>query len=480
MRTLVSGWVAMALAQSAAGLTAGMVGVDPVASCLPGLAGPTPGVCAVVAPGTDPAYADAVYWWVYQQSFPNGQPDYNLNNRWSQTASAPGGTGLLGDPLTLTYSFPADGLGPISNTNGGPPGNNVLHQKMVDWFGSEAAGKAKFRQVFDRWEQLSGLRFVETTDDGAPWGSDGAAGVRGDVRLASIAIDGGGGVLAFNFFPNVGDMVIDSQDNYANAVNDFRFFRNVAAHEVGHGIGILHVCPVSGTKLMEPFLQTGFDGPQLDDIRAAQRNYGDTFENNDFSGSANNLGELSGTRTFPDLSLDSQGDVDWIRFATSSGGSFSVTATPRGGTYFTGSQVGSNCPAGFQITGDVQDISLDLIAANGTSVLASSNAGSYGVTEQIDFAIPSSGTFFVRVRSLSQLPANGGNEIQLYGLQMSYSAQGCPGDANGDNVVNFTDLNLVLTNFGQSGPFVSGDLNRDGVVNFLDLNVVLSYFGTVC
>lgn len=477
---LVAGMALQAGASWAAASGLALIGADPARTCLPDLDRGTPLVCAVVAPGTDPAYADAVYRWVYEQSFPNGQPDYNLNNRWSQTASAPAGTGLQGDPVTLTYSYPVDGFGPISNTGGGPAGNNVLNQKMIDWYGSVAAGKAKFRQVFDRWEQLSGLRYVETVDDGAPWGTDGLLGVRGDVRIVSIAIDGGGGVLAFNFFPNVGDMVIDSQDNFANSANDFRFLRNVVAHEAGHGIGILHVCPVSGTKLMEPFLQTGFDGPQLDDIRAAQRNYGDTLESNDVSGAANNLGQLDGTRTLPDLSLDSAGDVDWVRFTASSGGSFTASATPQGGTYFTGSQAGSNCPPGFEITGDVQDLSMDLLASDGTSVLASSNAGSYGVAEQIAYTIPSSGTFFVRIRSLSQRPANGGNEVQLYGLQMAFSPQGCPGDANGDNQVNFTDLNLVLANFGQAGPFVSGDLNRDGVVNFLDLNVVLSYFGTVC
>lgn len=54
-----------------------------------------------------------------------------------------------------------------------------------------------------------------------------------------------------------------------------------------------------------------------------------------------------------------------------------------------------------------------------------------------------------------------------------------PGDANGDGVVNFADLNIVLSGFGQSGPpgSLPGDLNNDGVVNFADLNMVLSAFG---
>jgi hypothetical protein len=56
----------------------------------------------------------------------------------------------------------------------------------------------------------------------------------------------------------------------------------------------------------------------------------------------------------------------------------------------------------------------------------------------------------------------------------------CAGDTNGDNVVNFTDLNAVLSDFGATGAGAAGDVNGDGVVNFADLNAVLSAFGTEC
>jgi hypothetical protein len=51
------------------------------------------------------------------------------------------------------------------------------------------------------------------------------------------------------------------------------------------------------------------------------------------------------------------------------------------------------------------------------------------------------------------------------------------GDATGDGVVNFADLNAVLSQFGTSGQLAEGDVNCDGVVNFADLNAVLSNFG---
>ena len=59
-------------------------------------------------------------------------------------------------------------------------------------------------------------------------------------------------------------------------------------------------------------------------------------------------------------------------------------------------------------------------------------------------------------------------------------ADPCPGDATGDDVVNFADLNAVLSAFGQSGPDIPGDVSGDGVVNFEDLNLVLGSFGGEC
>jgi hypothetical protein len=56
----------------------------------------------------------------------------------------------------------------------------------------------------------------------------------------------------------------------------------------------------------------------------------------------------------------------------------------------------------------------------------------------------------------------------------------CLGDTNGDGVVNFTDLNAVLADFGISGAGLPGDANGDGIVDFADLNLVLSNFGDTC
>ncbi len=55
-------------------------------------------------------------------------------------------------------------------------------------------------------------------------------------------------------------------------------------------------------------------------------------------------------------------------------------------------------------------------------------------------------------------------------------SEGLPGDVNNDGTVDLDDLNLVLTNFGQTTS--KGDTNGDGIVDLDDLNLVLTNFGT--
>ncbi len=85
---------------------------------------------------------------------------------------------------------------------------------------------------------------------------------------------------------------------------------------------------------------------------------------------------------------------------------------------------------------------------------------------------------------------NGGlDELRLYGRAISASevrqlAGVCPGDADGDGFVGFSDLNIVLgafnTAMGQPGYTAAADFDGDGDVDFGDLNVVLSAFNSDC
>jgi len=51
-----------------------------------------------------------------------------------------------------------------------------------------------------------------------------------------------------------------------------------------------------------------------------------------------------------------------------------------------------------------------------------------------------------------------------------------PGDLNGDNAVNITDLSILLSNWNTTN--VVADINKDGAVNIFDLSILLSNYGT--
>lgn len=58
---------------------------------------------------------------------------------------------------------------------------------------------------------------------------------------------------------------------------------------------------------------------------------------------------------------------------------------------------------------------------------------------------------------------------------------GCAADVNGDQLVNGSDLSVLLSQFGQSVPSGTGaDINADGSVNGSDLSVLLAEFGLPC
>ena len=300
-----------------------------------------PALC--FAPGTDPEYANAINDMIEFRY----QIQFQQTGRWSSTATDGGGLNQ-GQPTTITYSFVPDGTF-VPNLIGFS-GSSDLFSWLDGIYGSTSTWQSLFDQVFDRWEELTGTSYAfEPNDDGSQLNNaQGVLGTRGDVRIASISLDGNSGTLAYNNFPNDGDMVFDSADSFYNSTggNSIRL-RNIIAHEHGHGLGMLHVCPANGSKLMEPFINTSFDGPQLDDILNGQRHYGDNNEPDNLPSDATGFGSF-GTSAFEirtNLSIDDNSDTDFFTFTLTEPAQVSITVSPQAGVIEQGPQTQS-CNSG--------------------------------------------------------------------------------------------------------------------------------------
>ncbi len=434
----------------------------------------TPWLAMCFAPGTSDDYMEQMYFWVLANSSGENGERYFPGGSWNGD-----GINSVGTPTSRTYSFPSDTLGGIG---GGASTQNVLNQRFVQWFGSVNEGQDKVRAVFDRWQTLAAVTYTQINDDNASWGTSGNPS-RGDIRIVSINIDGPGGTLAFNFFPTNGDMVIDSSESYQSSGNNFRFFRNVVAHENGHGMGLAHSCPQDGSKLMEPGLNTSFDGPRTDDVRGMQRIYGDNAEPNDTAGLATNLGQLGLNLILNDRSIDNGAgnafheDIDFYRVTLPTSGLLNAYLRVSNFPNYPNAPQGGGCPSGPLVqSSSILNLGFQIIAPDGVTVLHTANANGAGVDESVaDFEIETGGNYYLRVFTTSSAL-----DIQLYRFELSFVGAGCQGDTNGDNMVNFVDLNNVLTDYNQSGAFLPGDVNDDGTCNFDDLNIVLSNYNEVC
>jgi hypothetical protein len=420
---------------------------------------------------------------------------YVPDTRWSTTAN--GLTGAQGRPATLTWSIVPDGT---SIPNEGPsnlisyfdglfgvtPGGNDLTSRP--WY-------ALLDQSFQRWTELGGLTFdYESHDDGSSLGGGGGVlGVRGDIRLGGAFIDGNGSTLAYTFLPEDGDMVVDTGETtfFSNSTNNYRQLRNTLMHEVGHAFGLEHINSSTDHLLMEPFIDTSFDGPQLDDIRGLQGFYGDKYEKTN-SGAGNNIaaratslgavaageskmvgasavgGQLVSPTETDFVSIANSFDVDFYSFTVAGASTLDVSLRPLGGVF---NQAVEGGPESSFNANARNNLSLSIFAPDGTTLLGASSSAPAGQIESLsDINLAKAGQYFIRVTGAD---AN----VQLYDLALSVAAAGVPGDFDQNGVVDAADFIVWQRDLSMNGGSLSADGNGDGIVNAADLGVWRMHLG---
>ncbi|MGD9633234.1 MAG: matrixin family metalloprotease [Pirellulales bacterium] len=423
---------------------------------------------------------------------------YVPDDRWSITAS--GATGGTGTPVTLTWSIAPDG------TNIPGEGASNLVSYLDGLFGVTSGGSnlttrpwfTYFQQSVDRWTQLGGITFVyESHDDGTSLQTtSGALGTRGDVRIGGAFVDGPSNTLAYTWLPNSGDMVIDTGETnfYSNSSNAYRQLRNTVMHELGHAFGLLHIESSTENLLMEPIINLSFDGPQLDDIRGLQGQYGDAFEKtnnglgNGTAARATSLGALAiggsldvgsdavgnqfvGATETDFVSIANANDADFFSFTIAAPASLDATLTPLGGVFNQGVE------GGVQSSFDANsrnDLTLSVFASNGTTLLGTANLTSAGSVESLtDIALATAGKYYARITGASE-------NVQLYQLLLSAASlvTVLPGDYNLDGTVDAADFTVWRNMLGRTGSNLAADGNGDGVVNASDYDLWKTHFGT--
>ena len=177
---------------------------------------------------------------------------------------------------TVSYSFMGTGTS-TGSENGAPHG--ATFTALADFM--PGGWKAQIEAAFDAWEAVAGLNFVEVADDGVAFDASPTSG-HGDIRFGGGVFDGPNGTLAHGFYPPVngntaaGDIHFDTAELWKIGFGGggFDIFQ-VAAHEIGHAIGLDHTGVVG--SLMNPTYSEAFVGPQADEIAGAQSFYGEAF-----------------------------------------------------------------------------------------------------------------------------------------------------------------------------------------------------------
>ena len=416
---------------------------------------------------------------------------YDITNRWTATKTNGGGL-QRGDAITVTWSVVPDGESWSRGSN-----SDLIDYLDVGWSVNVADRTPDLTnrpwwdlmdRVYDQYQRVSGLTMIYDAEQDSA-GVD--TGTSGDIRIGGVPFtweNDKGGVLADNSFPNNGDMRIDTYRG-DNGVPSFfhtnsNAFRNLIAHESGHGMGLSHSDISGANAVMETPLESNFWGLQFDDIYAFNRLYGDPLEKlggNDTSGTAYDLTPLLTNSTFTlgtdanDSSvnemdsdwvgIDGTSDQDWYQIDMATTGLIMVELTPLGPTYSTDEQ-GANTD--FSARSDLR-FEIYGPGRNSIELLNTVDATEAGQVELFSQVVDEVGSYFIRVTGESDLN-------QFYQLEASTSLlNAIEGDVNQDGLVNQLDIDAFVLGWRSDtsalddlGKYSLGDLDLSGLTDLTD------------
>jgi hypothetical protein len=306
----------------------------------------------------------------------------------------------------ITYSFAPDDGPVVPDTVGTPETNategNSLHRTMNARFGREQAWKNIIREAFREWESKTPLQFREVPDDGKPFF---ARDSRGQIRFFARSFDGAGGRRADAFPPRYGQIRFDNKEEWEKG----DLLKKVTLHEIGHAIGLRHVCPRNSTKVMEDHLGIPVTLSE-DEVRGIHFLYGDALEPGDAS-------EVAITRDAliaADLSLrhrDGTSDVDRFVVKVDPESEVVLAVQPVGSQYSVAAET-------LQCTGSPTDASrqlplrLSAVGASGEEIIRIADLGK---SAEIAVTVPANGQLRLRIEA-AVTPAS--NTVQQYRIRL--------------------------------------------------------------
>ena len=355
-----------------------------------------------------------------------------LNYLWGQPLATSQAIPVPGQPATITWGLVLDGTTIPASPNFLPsPFPSNLRARVNAFYPGGMSGNGQFPGFIadvtgwmNEWAAVSGVTFTHETsnnggvsnDDGLPMdgpgalGAAGFAGTRADIRIGGANLTSP--TEGFAYYPNSGgDIVLNTslrQPGGGTALWTNRaFMRNLIRHEVGHSLGLGHVCPIKATKVMEPIAQLTNVDLSLDDRLGVQTLYGDAFENDDTLGTANVISlSTTGTtsvaqtdRSINKVVLAGSTDDDLFSIVTSTPGIVTVTISPSAGSYcaLPQPQQGSCTPvcecttpsSATCYSNDWGDLTLTTVDSTGAVRL--SDVGGPGLGEMHDIVFPAPG-----------------------------------------------------------------------------------------